>query len=272
MERVTIIRAASGWRSLDVKEIKEYKDLLYFMVLRDIRTLYAQTVLGFLWVILRPLIQIVLFTIVFGRLARIDTEGIPYFLFSAAAMVPWDYLSQSMSASSQSLIQEKHMLGKVYFPRLIFPITPVLSKLIDFGVSLIIVIPVMCYYGVHPTWKLLLLPIFVVLMAMLAVSAGLWLSAMAVRFRDVNHAIPFIVRILIYTAPVIYSASSIPFDLRILYSLNPIVSVIEGFRSCLLGLPIDWMHIVPGAFTTIILCFFGLVYFKQMEIIFADVI
>ena len=270
--KITVFESRLKWYSIDFKELKEYKDLIFFLVWRDIKVLYAQTILGLSWALLQPVIQILIFTIVFGKVARIPTEGIPYVLFSTVAIVPWTYLSQAMSMSSQSLVQGQHMLGKVYFPRLIFPITPILSKLLDFGISMSIIVSVCMYYRVLPTWNLLLFPVFVVVMMSVAGGVGLWFSAMAIRFHDVKHAMPFIVRMLMYTAPIVYSASSIPTKYRIIYSFNPIVCVIEGYRACLLGTPIPWMYIWPGIITTVILLGSGLLYFKRMERVFVDVI
>jgi lipopolysaccharide transport system permease protein len=227
----TLIKPKSGWQIIDLKELKEYRDLFYFLVWRDIKVLYAQTILGFLWAILQPLVQIIIFTIVFGKVAKISSDGIPYILFSTVAIIPWTYLSQSMTQSSQSLVTGQHMLSKVYFPRLIFPLTSVLAKLVDFGISMLIIVCVILYYRVVPTWNLLLFPVFVMMMVSISAGVGMWLSSMAIRFRDVKHAMPFVVRMLMYTAPIVYSASSIPEKYRVLYSLNPIVSVIEGFRA-----------------------------------------
>jgi len=231
-DTVTIIKPKSGWQLIDFKELKQYRDLFYFMVWREIKVLYAQTILGFSWAILQPLIQIIIFTIVFGKVAKISTDGIPYFLFSSVAIIPWAYMSQSMTQSSQSLVQGQQMLGKIYFPRLIFPLTPVLAKLIDFGISIFIILVVTIYYRVMPTWNLVFLPFFILLMMTIPAGIGMWLSALAIRFRDVKHAMPFVVRMLIYTAPIVYSASSIPEKYRFIYSLNPIVGVIEGYRAC----------------------------------------
>jgi len=269
---VTFIEAKSGWQIIDFKELKEYRDLFYFLVWRDIKVTYAQTILGFSWAILQPLIQIVIFTIIFGKVAKLSTDGIPYILFSTVAIIPWTYMSQSMTQSSQSLIQGQNMLGKVYFPRLIFPITPVLARLIDFGISILIVCAMILYYRVVPTWSLLLFPLFVMLMMSIVAGVGMWLSAMAIRFRDVKHAMPFAVRMLMYTAPIVYSASSIPETYRIIYSLNPIVAVIEGYRACLLGTPMPWQYIWPGIITAAILLISGALYFKRMERVFVDVI
>lgn len=269
---VTIIKPRSGWQIIDFKELKEYRDLFFFLVWRDIKVLYAQTVLGLCWAILQPLIQIVIFTIVFGRVAKIPTDGIPYILFSTVAIIPWTYMSQAITQSSQSLVLGQNMLGKVYFPRLIFPITPVLARLIDFGISILLILGVALYYRVLPTWNLLLFPLFVVFMMSIGAGVGMWLSAMAIRFRDVKFAMPFVVRMLIYSAPIVYSASSIPKAYRTIYSLNPIVGVIEGFRSCLLGTPVPWQYIWPGMITAFILLISGAFYFKRMERVFVDVI
>ena len=269
---MTVIKPKIGWQMIDFKELREYRDLIFFLVWRDIKVLYAQTILGFSWAILQPLIQIVIFTVVFGKVAKIPTDGIPYFLFSSAAIIPWTYMSQSMSISSQSLVQGQNMLGKIYFPRLIFPITPVLSKLVDFVISLSIIVAVSIYYRVYPTLNLLYLPIFVVLMVCIPAGIGLWLSALAIRFRDVKLAMPFVIRMLIFTAPIVYSASSIPETYRVVYSLNPIVAVIEGYRSCLLGTPMPWPFVWPGVITALLILFGGALYFKRMERVFVDVI
>ncbi len=271
-DSVTVVEPASGWQIINFKELKQYSDLFYFMVWRDIKVLYAQTVLGFSWAILQPLIQIILFTIIFGKVARISTEGIPYILFSSVAIIPWTYMSQAMAQSSQSLVGGQNMLGKIYFPRLIFPITPILAKLVDFGISLVIILGLIIYYSVQPTWNLLFFPVLILLMMSIAAGAGLWLSALAIRFRDVRHAMNFILRMLMYSAPIVYSASSIPEAYRFIYSLNPIVAVIEGFRACLLGTPMPWQYVWPGLTTAAILLISGALYFKRMERIFVDVI
>jgi lipopolysaccharide transport system permease protein len=271
-DSVTIIEPKTGWQIINLKELTEYRDLFYFLIWRDVKVLYAQTILGFSWAILQPLVQIVIFTIVFGKIARLSTDGIPYVLFSTVAIIPWTYMSQSMTGSSQSLVGGQHILGKVYFPRLIFPIAPVLSKLVDFGISMSIILAVILYYRVLPTWNLLLFPLFFVLMMSIAAGVGMWLSAMAIRFRDVKFAMPFAIRMLMYSAPIVYSASSIPEKYRIIYSLNPLTSAIEGFRACLLGTPMPWSYIWPGMITAAILLISGAFYFKRMERVFVDVI
>jgi lipopolysaccharide transport system permease protein len=268
----TIIKPPGGWETVDFRELRRYRDLFLFLVWRDVRVLYAQTILGFSWAILNPLVQIVVFAIIFGKIANLDTDGIPYVLFSTVAIIPWTYMSEAMFQSSQSLVNEQSMLGKVYFPRVIFPLTPIASKLIDFCISLLLLCVVMVYYQVSPTWNLAFLPLLVLLMMAIPAGIGMWLSALAIRFRDVKFAMPFIIRMLIYSAPILYSASSIPEAYRIVYSLNPIVAVVEGYRACLLGTPLPWEYILPGMITGILLFASGAIYFRKMEGVFVDVI
>jgi lipopolysaccharide transport system permease protein len=268
----TVIEPPKGWQMVDFKELLAYRDLLIFLVKRDITVLYAQTVLGFVWAVVNPLIQIVVFSIIFGRIAKLDSEGMPYFLFSAVAIIPWTYMSDTMSAASQSLVGGQSMLGKVYFPRIIFPLTPIFAKLMDFGISLLLLVSVMIYYRVVPTWNLVLLPLFMLMMMSIPAGVGFWLASLAIRFRDVKFAMPFVVRMLIYSAPILYSAAKIPADYRFWYSMNPVVGVVEGFRACLLGTAIPWEFIVPGMLTTVLLVATGAMYFRRMERIVVDVI
>lgn len=269
---ITVLTADSDWSLFDFKELQRYRDLFYFLVWRDIKVLYAQTVLGFAWAILNPAIQIVVFSIIFGRIANIGTDGVPYVLFSTVAIIPWTYMSDAMTSASQSLVSGKNLLGKIYFPRVLFPLTPILAKLVDFSISLIILILVMVYYRVTPTWNLLLMPVLIVAMMLVPIGIGMWLAALAIRYRDVKFAMTFMIKLLIYSAPILYSASAIPADMRFWYSLNPIVAVIEGFRSCLLGGPIEWQFILPGLFIAVLIFLSGALYFRRMEKVFVDVI
>ena len=266
------IKPQTGWQILNLKELREYRDLLFFLVWRDIKVLYAQTILGFSWAILQPLIQIVLFTIVFGKVAKVPTDGIPYFLFSTVAIIPWNYMSQAMTHSSISLVNQQHMLGKIYFPRLIYPLVPVLSRFMDFGISFLILVIVLLYYRVNLSFSFFFFPVFIILMTFISAGIGLWLSSMAIRFRDVKYAMEFVVRLMMYSAPIVYSSTSIPEKYRFLYSLNPLVAVIEGFRCCLLGTPVPWTIIWPGIVTTFLILLSGAFYFKRMEVIIVDVI
>lgn len=269
---VTFIKPKKGWQVINLKELIDYRDLFYFLVRRDIKVLYAQTILGFSWAIIHPLINIVIFSVVFGRVAKVPTEGIPYVLFSSVAVVPWTYMSTAMTQSSQCLVLGQNMLGKIYFPRLIFPITPILARLVDFFISIIILLFVTLYYRVVPTWNLLFFPFFILMMVSVAAGVGMWLSAMAIRYRDVKYAMTFMIQLLLYTGPIVYSASSIPVSYRFIYSLNPIVGVIEGFRASLLGTDMPWVFIWPGVITATLILISGALYFKRMERVFVDVI
>lgn len=269
---VTTIQPPKGWQLIDFKELIAYRDLFYFLVWRDIKVLYAQTILGFSWAILNPFVQIVIFSVIFGKVAKIDTDGIPYVLFSTVAIIPWTYMSQAMTQSSQSLVQGQQMLGKIYFPRLIFPLTSVLAKLVDFAISLLLLLAILVFYRVTPTWNLVFLPVFVLMMVSIPAGVGLWLSALAIRFRDVKFAMPFVISMLIYSAPILYTATAVPDHYRLIYSLNPLVGVIEGYRATLLGAPMPWEFIAPGILTSIVLVISGAMYFRRMERVFADVI
>jgi lipopolysaccharide transport system permease protein len=271
-EDVIVIEPATGWRPIDFAELRQYRDLIYFLVWRDIKVLYAQTILGFAWAILNPAIQIIVFTVIFGKIAKIPTDGIPYALFSTVAIVPWTYMSDAMTSSSQSLVGGQHILGKIYFPRVIFPVIPVLAKLVDFSIAMLLVIGTMIYFGVEITSNILVLPLFIVMMMAVPFGIGLWLSALAIRYRDVKFAMTFLIKMLIYSAPILYTASAIPDKWRVIYSLNPIVAVIEGFRACLLGTPIPWAFVWPGLATCVVLIGGGLMYFRRMEKVFVDVI
>lgn len=269
---VTTITAGNSWAFFDFGELRRYRDLFYFLVWRDIKVLYAQTVLGFSWAILNPLVQIVVFSVIFGRVARIETDGIPYVLFSTVAIIPWTYMSEAMNAASQSLVQGKQVLGKIYFPRVLFPLTPILAKLVDFSISLVILVVVMAYFRVAPTWNLLLLPPLILSMMLVPTGIGMWLAALAIRYRDIKFAMSFFIKLLIYSAPILYTASAIPEQYRFWYSFNPLVAVIEGFRAALLGTPIEWQFIVPGLVTSVLVFLSGAIYFRRMEKVFVDVI
>ena len=271
-EYVTVIESRSGWRFIDFKELKDYRDLFFFMVWRDIKVLYAQTILGLFWAILQPLMQILIFTLVFGKVAKVSTDGIPYFLFCSVAIIPWTYISTAVNQSSLSLVTGTHMLEKIYFPRIIYPITPVIARMVDFFISILILVVIFVWYKIVPSWQVIYLPFLCIMMMSLSTGVSLWLSAMAIRFRDVKHALPFMIRMLVYTAPIVYSASGIPERYRFFYSLNPLVGLIEGFRSSMLGLDMPWTYIWPGVIVTVVLLLTGIIYFRTMERVFVDVI
>ncbi len=268
----TIIESKSGWQFIDWKELGEYKDLFYFLVWRDIKVLYKQTVLGFAWAVINPVFSMIVFSIVFGRLAQIPSEGVPYPIFTFAALVPWTYFSSAMTGSTQSLIGNQNMLTKVYFPRLVIPMTPVLAKLVDFGIAFVILLLMMAWFSIAPTWNVVFLPWLIVLMILTAAGVGMWLSALAIQYRDVRFALPFIAQLLMYAAPVVWPASLVPEQLRPLYGLYPMAGVIEGFRSALLGTnPMPWDLILPGTLSAVVIAISGAFYFRRLERIFADV-
>jgi len=266
-----IIEPKSGWQLIDWRELRQYRDLLYFLVWRDIKVRYKQTVLGFAWAIITPLFSMLVFSVIFGRLAKVPSDGIPYPIFSYAALLPWTYFSASMTASTGSLISNSSVLTKVYFPRLIIPVTPVLANLIDFSIAFALLGAMMAWYAVMPTAQILFLPLLILLMILTAAGIGMWLSALALQYRDVKHAMQFVTQILMYAAPVVWPASLIPGKYRLLYGLYPMAGVIEGFRSSLMGTnPMPWDLIGMGAISAALIGLSGALYFRQMERTFAD--
>jgi len=267
-----IIEPKKGWQLIDWKELREYKDLLYFLVWRDIKILYKQTVLGFAWAIVRPFFSMIVFSVVFGRLAKVPSDGVPYPVFSYAALLPWTYFSTAMTNSTQSLIGSATMLTKVYFPRLIIPLTPIFAGLVDFVIAFLLLGALMAWYGIAPTVNIIFLPFLILLMILTASGIGMWLSAMAIQYRDVKHAIQFLAQILMYAAPVVWPASLIPQQYRLVYGLYPMAGVIEGFRSSLIGTnPMPWDLILMGTLSAFLTAISGALYFRRKERIFADV-
>ncbi len=269
---VTTIKPTKGWQIIDVKEVWRYKDLLYFLTIRGIKAKYAQSVLGVGWAIIQPLFQTVVFTVVFGNLAKLDSDGVPYILFSFVAMVPWNYFSNILADSSSSLVQNKGMLSKVYFPRLILPISAIFSKFLDFLIALLALIGLLIYFQYAPTINIIFFPLLLLILIMTSLGVGMIFSAMAVQYRDVQYAMSFVVRILMYSVPVVYSISIIPEKYLYLYALNPMVGVIEGMRSMFLDTKaMPWDLIGIGAVVSFALFLFGAFYFKKMEKTFADI-
>ena len=267
-----IIHSEKRQRLINWQELWQYRDLFFFLVWRDIKTRYAQSILGIGWAVIQPVFSMVVFTIVFGRLAEVNSEGVPYAIFSYTALVPWTYFSSSLTSSSSSLITSKNLITKVYFPRLVIPIAPVLAKLIDFGISFLILLGLMVWYGVRPTLGALLVPLFVVLMMLTAAGVGMWLTALSIQYRDIRYGSNFFVQLLMYASPVIYATSAIPERYQIFYALNPMVGVIEGFRAVLLGTRvIPWDFLGVGTLMAVVFFISGALYFRSMERYFADV-
>lgn len=267
----TVIKPSKGWQFVDWRELVRYRDLLYFLTIRGVKARYAQSVLGVSWAIIQPVFTTLVFTVVFGRLANVSSDGTPYLLFSYLALWPWGYFSGTLTDSSNSLILNAAMISKVYFPRLVLPLSAVFTKLLDFAISFVILVVLLIYFEITPGLGLLILPLLTIQLLLTSLGIGLILSAMAVQYRDVKHAMTFVVQILMYAAPVVYSTTAVPEKFQLLFSLNPMVGVIEGFRSAFLDRPLPWAWIWPGSIVSIVLFLFGLLYFRRMERVFADV-
>lgn len=265
-----IIQSTKGWKFVNLKEVWQYRDLLYFLIIRGIKAKYAQSVLGVGWAIIQPLVTTLIFTIVFGRLAKVSSDGIPYAVFSYIALWPWNYFSGTLTESSNSLIANATMITKVYFPRLVLPLASIFSKFLDFVIGFVVMVGFLIYHQLMPGLSIIFIPLFIIQLLLTSLGLGLILSAMAVQFRDVRHAMTFMVQILMYAAPVVYSTNAVPEQYRFWYSLNPMVGVIEGFRAGFLDKPIPWEWVWPGTIVAVILFGYGLMYFRRMERLFAD--
>ncbi|MGA2913328.1 MAG: ABC transporter permease [Methanoregula sp.] len=266
------IRPPKKWVPVDLHELWEYRELLYNFVARDVKIRYKQTALGFLWAIIQPLFLMVVFTLFFGSLAKIPSEGIPYPLFSFTALIPWTLFAEGLTRSTTSTVQNAGIMTKVYFPRLIMPISGILSPLVDFTIAFIILLLMMAYYGFIPTIAIALLPLFVLLAVTTSLAVGLWLSALNVKYRDFQYTIPFLVQIWLFASPVVYPSSLLPEQFRLLYGLNPMAGVIEGFRWALLGTNPPESMILVSVGVVVLLLVGGLFYFKRMEQYFSDVV
>ncbi|MCC6493232.1 MAG: ABC transporter permease [Pirellulales bacterium] len=269
---VTVIEPRSGWRLVDWREIVEYRDLFMFLTWRSVKARYAQSAIGIGWAVIQPVISMLLFTLVFGKLAKLTSDGVPYALFSLTALVPWTYFSGALNDSATSLVSNANMISKVYFPRLILPIAAVLSRLIDFAIASTILAGMMLWFGRAPSWGVLAIPVLVLLMMTTAAGMGMWLTALAIQYRDVKHAMSFIVQFLMYAAPVVYSITLVPEEYRLYYAAYPMVGVIEGFRSALLATrPMPWDLLAVSTASAAALALSGCLYFRRRERIFADV-
>jgi len=256
---------------VDFKELWRYKDLLYFLTLRGIKARYAQSILGVSCAIIQPLFTTVVFTLVFGGLAKVDSDGRPYILFSYLALWPWNYFSGTLTESANSLIQNAKMITKVYFPRMVLPLSAILSKMLDFTIAFVVVVIMLIYFKQVPGWGVLFTPLLILQLLLCSLGIGMFLSALAVKYRDVKHALTFLVQLLLYAAPVVYSTSAVPVEYQKFYVLNPMVGVIEGFRAAFLNRPMPWEWIWPGSIVAVVVFVFGMMYFRKMERTFADV-
>ncbi len=270
---VVRIERSRGRALFNFSELWEYRELLYFLVWRDIKVRYKQTAIGVAWVIIQPLVTMIIFTVVFQGFAKMPSDGLPYPLFSYAALLPWNYFAKALNSSVVSVVGNAHLIGKVYFPRILLPLAASLSGLIDFAISFVFLLGMMIWFGIMPGSAALLLPFFLFLAVLTALAVSLWLSVVNVRYRDVGQAIPFLTQIWLFASPVAYPVSVIPDKWRLLFSLNPMTSIIQGFRWALLGneMP-DIRFIALSTVIVVALLWRGFAFFKRMELTFADVV
>lgn len=270
---VVRVEPSRGWVSLRFKELWEYRELLYFLVWRDVKVRYKQTALGATWAIIQPFFTMVVFSLFFGRLAKVPSDGVPYPIFSYTALVPWTFFAYGLSQASNSIVTSANLITKVYFPRLIIPIATVLSGVVDFALAFVVLLGMMVYYGVAPTVNVLWLPLFLLLALVTALGVGLWLSSLNVKYRDVRYVVPFITQFWMFATPIAYSSSLLAEPWRTIYGLNPMVGVVEGFRWALLG-----TNTAPGpiiavsSLAALIILIGGAFYFRRLEKTFADLV
>lgn len=270
---VTEIRSRDGWLDLDLSGVWRYRELLWYFVLRDVKVRYKQAALGAAWAVIQPVFAVLIFTLIFGLFARIPSDGLPYPLFAFAAILPWTYFAEAARRSALGLVGDSALISKIYFPRLVIPIANVLTPVADFVVAFVVFLGVMAWYGVYPSWHLLLVPVLILVSMSLGLAVGLWLGPINVRFRDITHTLPFLLQIWMYATPIAYPLNLVPERWQALYSVNPMVGVIEGFRWALLGRgqPDFQAMLVSGVVIAILLAS-GLVFFRRSERQFADLL
>jgi len=268
-----LIQPTRGLFRLDLGAVWQYRELLYFLIWRDVKVRYKQTALGAAWAIFQPLMTMLIFTVIFGNFARIPSDGIPYPIFSYTALLPWTFFAQAITRTGISLVNSAGLISKVYFPRLIVPISAAVAPIVDFAVAFVLLLGMMAWYGIAPSRGVWALPLFLLLAFMTALAAGLWLSPANVRYRDIGYIIPFLIQLWMYASPVVYPVSLVPERWRLLYGLNPMAGVIEGFRWALLAKESpDFRVIMVSAGVVLVFLAGGIVYFKRVERTFADVI
>lgn len=274
LPELVTIKPVKGWVPLNLRDLWHYRELIYFLTWRDLKVRYKQSVLGVLWALLKPFMNMVVFTIFFGQLAKVPSDGIPYPIFSYTGLLPWGFFAAALEVSARSMLQSGGMVSKIYFPRIIVPLSSVFANLVDFLIAFTILIGMMIYYQITPTINTLWLPVFILLAMITAIGVGLWFSALLVMYRDVNYLLPFITEIWKFISPVVYSATMIPQKWQWLYSINPMAGVVSGFRWALLGQPetISVPSLAISAGISLLIFISGLYFFRRMERIFADMI
>jgi lipopolysaccharide transport system permease protein len=267
------VEPSKGWVALRLRELWAYRELLYFLTWRDIKVRYKQTAIGAAWAIIQPFFTMVVFSIFFGRLAKMPSDGVPYPVFAYAALVPWTFFANGLSASSDSVVSNANLIKKVYFPRLAVPVAGVISGVVDFILAFVVLLAMMLYFGIAPTWKVVWLPAFALLAVVTALGVGLWLSAMNAQYRDVRYAVPFLTQFWLFATPVAYPSSLLSEPWRTVYALNPMVGVVEGFRWALLGTATTPGYMMLASATaSFLILVTGAFYFRRMEKTFADVV
>jgi lipopolysaccharide transport system permease protein len=272
-EEVIVLRPSRGWSTLNLRDLWRYRELIYFLTWRDIKVRYKQTVLGAAWAIIQPLVNMVVLSIIFGNFARMPTDNLPRPVFTFAALLPWGLFSKALSDAGRSMLSNRNMITKVYFPRLIIPLASVMGGVVDFGIQFVILLGMMFYYGYYPTINVWTLPFFLLLALITALGFGLWLSSLNVLYRDVGYVLPFLTQLWMLVTPVAYSTSVVPDRWALVYALNPMVGVVEGFRWALLGSgspPGPILAVSTGI--SILLLISGMYYFRRMERTFADMV
>lgn len=273
VQRTTRIKPPAGWLEWNMGEVWEHRELMYFFVWKDVKVRYKQTAIGAGWAILQPMLTMAIFTLFFGRLARIPSDGLPYPVFFYCALLPWTYFAAALAGATNAVVENQRVITKVYFPRIILPCSSVLSGWLDFAIGFVLLLVMMAYYGTRPGWAILWLPFFLLLATLTALGAGLWLAALNAKYRDVRYVIPFLIQLWMFSSPVAYPSSLVPEAWRWLYGLNPMAGVIEGFRWALTG-----QGTAPGAFlavsagAVVVLLVGGLAYFQRMEGTLADIV
>jgi lipopolysaccharide transport system permease protein len=272
-ESETIVEPPGSWFHLRLAELWEFRELLYFLVWRDIKVRYKQTVLGASWAVIQPLMTMVVFSVIFGKLGNLPSEGLPYPVFTFAALLPWQLFSRSLADASISLVGNQNMVTKIYFPRIFLPASSIFSGLLDFAIAFVVLLIMMVIYGIPFTWNILLVIPLLLLCIVTSLAVGLWLSALNVRYRDIKYITPFLLQFWMYATPVAYSATLIPEEWRFLYGLNPMTGVVEGFRWALLGQQAEISSLLGVSIAAVVLLFVtSLFYFQRMELTFADVV
>lgn len=271
--KLVLICPKKGLFNLDLKNVWTYRELLYFLIWRELKIRYKQAFIGAGWAIIQPVLAMLIFTAIFGMFARIPSDGLPYPLFAYTALLPWTYFAEAVRRGALGPVEDAELVRKIYFPRLIIPLAMVTAPLVDFILAFSVLIVLFMWYGIVPTWSVVFLPFFVAMAMILALAISLWLGPVNVRFRDIKHAVPFLIQIWMFASPIVYPVSMVPEQWRLLYSLNPMVGVIEGFRWALLGTDSPNFTAIAISMSLVMVCLIGgLIYFKRMERFFADVI